>query len=138
MINPLLKDEDVIYLSKMQHLVEYAPILNKQLGGEAGWEHIWEPFWKLRNSLSSLFDVQYYSNTSYEEDITTCWYALKERVDRLGIKLYEEDEIPTTTKNEIPNIGIIVAVEQSIDDYTFLVLSDGSKIRGKYMEFLSK
>lgn len=36
MINLLIKNEDIISLSKMQQLVECAPLLNKQLGGEAG------------------------------------------------------------------------------------------------------
>lgn len=40
MNNPLLKDDDVISLSKMQQLVKYAPILDKQLGEEAGWRQV--------------------------------------------------------------------------------------------------
>lgn len=40
MINPLIKDDDVISLSKMQQLVKYAPILDKQLDGEARWYQI--------------------------------------------------------------------------------------------------
>lgn len=139
MSNPLLKDEDIISLSKMQHLVECAPTLDKHLGKDAGWKQVWKPFWELRNSLSSLFDVDYYDpDTSYEDDIIACWSAIKERVEQLGIELYEGDEIPLSTQGEIPNIGIIVAVEQSVDDYTLLILSDGSKIRGKYMEFIGK
>ena len=55
----------------------------------------------------------------------------------MGIELYV-DNIPTTTESALPNMGIIVAVKPSVDDYTFLILSDGLRIREKYMEFLGK
>jgi hypothetical protein len=75
----LIPDEDLETLKRMEALVDKAPILTRKLN-EDGYGIIWEDFWKLRNSLGTLFDIKYYDpDMGYEDDILACWSAIRKR-----------------------------------------------------------